>query len=83
LVVLADYVVLLLAILLRLLISVFVVFVAGREREAGVALKKVTNPVELFPELLLAFVVLNVLEQLINNAAEAPEIARLVVRFLH
>ena len=78
LVVLADHVVFLVAVLLRLL-GVVIVLVARRQWEARVALEQIPDSVELLPELLFALVVLDVLEQFVDDTPKAPEVRSLVV----
>ena len=82
LVVLADDVVLFAVSFFLSLLAIFLVLVAGRQGEAGVALKQVTNPMELLPELLFALVVQDIHQQLVDNATEAPEVGSLVVGLL-
>lgn len=72
LVVFADDVVLLAVLLLFL--AVLLVLVAGREREARVALEEVPDFVELLLELGLTLIVLDVLQQLVYYAPETPQI---------
>ena len=85
LVVFADDVHLLIVVFVRwvLLLFVVVIFIARRQWEAWIALVQITNALELFPEILLPSIVLQVLNQLVDYAAETPEIWREVVLFLN
>ena len=60
--------------LILLLVFVFIVFVTWGEREARIALVQVASALELFPKILLATIVLQILYKFMNYAAKTPEI---------
>lgn len=57
-----------------LLVLVVIILVTWREWEAGIALVQVTYALELFAEICLAAIVLQVLNELVNDAAQTPKI---------
>jgi hypothetical protein len=59
------------------------IFVARGKWETRVALEEVTEPLELLLERLMALVVLDIHQELVDDAAEAPDVRSLVIAFLH
>lgn len=70
---------------LWLLFCVFIsfIFATWRQREAAVPLKEVPEPLKFFFELGLAMLVCYVHQQLVDYAAEAPQVGCLVIALLH
>jgi hypothetical protein len=62
-----------------LIFLVFIVFATGGQWKARVALKQVSNSLKFFFKLSFRVFVGDVHEELVNDAAEAPEVGSLVV----
>jgi hypothetical protein len=59
------------------------IFIARGKWEARVALEQIAEPLELLFERLMALVVLYIHQELVNDAAETPDVRSLVIAFLH